>query len=147
MAEAFARIGAKATGIDISQNSIDYANKSFPQCTFYCESLADFRKRGLTFDFVFSSEVLEHLPGPNEFLETIQTVTRRGGFVYLSAPDAGHPKVPEKIEEWEDICPPEHLEFFNSRNLSIAFERYGFKLYKNFRSKTPAHSKIFQKIS
>ena len=144
MVEAFARIGGRATGIDISQNSIAYASKHFEQCKFYCESLADFRRRGLKFDFVFSSEVLEHLPGPYEFMETLKAVVRPSGFVYLSAPDAGHSAVPKNIEEWTDICPPEHLQFFNLKNLTMVFEQYGFNLHKVFRSKTPAHSVIFR---
>ncbi len=146
MAAAFARIGARASGLDISQNSIDYARKHFPQCNFYCESFSDFRSRNQTYDLVFSSEVLEHLPGPDEFMATLSAVTRPGGFVYLSAPDAGHPAVPSEISDWSDICPPEHLEFFNARNLAILFERYGFRNHKNFSSKTPAHSRIFRKL-
>jgi SAM-dependent methyltransferase len=106
MAHAFARLGARAAGIDISQNSIDYARKHFPRCDFYCESLATFRARGRKFDFVFSSEVIEHLPGPAEFMETVAAVTRPGGYVYVSAPDAGHRGVPADITKWGDICPP-----------------------------------------
>jgi SAM-dependent methyltransferase len=146
MAEAFARIGARVSGLDISQNSIDYARKHFQQCNFYCESFTDFRARNQTYDFVFSSEVLEHLPGPDEFMKTLSAVTRPGGFVYLSAPDAGHPAVPAKISDWNDICPPEHLEFFNAGNLTMLFERYGFRSHRNFSSKTPAHSRIFRKF-
>jgi 2-polyprenyl-3-methyl-5-hydroxy-6-metoxy-1,4-benzoquinol methylase len=71
MVEAFERIGGRATGIDISRNSVNYATKHFPRSRFYCKSLADFRGCGLTFDFVFSSEVLEHLPGPAQFMETV----------------------------------------------------------------------------
>ncbi|MCP1227424.1 class I SAM-dependent methyltransferase [Acetobacter fabarum] len=147
MAEAFSRLGARAAGLDISQNSIAYAKRHFPQATFYCEDSTTFRQRGLTFDFVFSSEVLEHVAGPNEFMRTLAAITRPNGFVYISAPDIGHPAVPQDLPSWTDICPPEHLQFFNHRNLCLIFERYGFTLHKTMKSRTPAHSVIFRRKS
>lgn len=147
MANAFSRLGARATGLDISQNSIAFAKRHFPQCTFYCEELNTFRQRKLTFDFVFSSEVLEHVAGPDEFMQTLAAITRPNGFVYISAPDVGHPAVPADLPSWTDICPPEHLQFFNFRNLCFIFERYGFVLHKNIKNPTPAHSVIFRRKS
>lgn len=147
MVEAFARLGARASGLDISENSIAYARNRWPHYSFYCESLAAFRQRGLLYDFVFSSEVLEHVPGPDEFMQTLAAVTKLGGFVYVSAPDAGHPAVPSAIETWSDICPPEHLQWFNAGNLALLFKQYGFKVHRRYKSKTPSHSVIFKKIT
>lgn len=146
MVEAFARLGARASGLDISENSISYARTRWPHYNFYCEDPAAFRKRKLTFDFVFSSEVLEHVPGPDEFMKTLAAVTRPGGFVYISAPDAGHPAAPQDCAMWQDICPPEHLQWFNHNNLELLFAQYGFKVHRKYKSKSPAHSVIFQKI-
>ena len=78
---------------------------------------------------------------------TLSQIVRPNGFVYLSAPDAGHSKVPADISSWSDICPPEHLEFFAAANLDILFHRYGFSLHRRFSSKTPAHSVIYKKIA
>lgn len=146
MVEAFARLGARANGLDISENSIAYARNCWPQYNFYCENQEIFRTRNLTYDFVFSSEVLEHVPGPDEFMKTVAAVTRPGGFVYISAPDTGHPAVPSDIITWEDICPPEHLQWFNHDNLVLLFEQYGFKLHSTHKTKNAAHSVIFQKV-
>lgn len=145
MVEAFNRLGARASGLDISQNSIAYARQLVPQSQFYCEDLTTFRKRNLTFDFVFSSEVLEHLPGPTEFMETLAAITRPNGYVYVSAPDIGHPAVPQNLPSWSDICPPEHLQFFNHNNLLMVFRQYGFVMEKTMKSRTPAHSVIFRR--
>lgn len=145
MVEAFARIGARASGLDISENSIAYARNRWPNYAFYCESQEVFRRRHLTYDFVFSSEVLEHVPGPDEFMQTLAAVTRPGGFVYISAPEADHPAVPHDVALWQDICPPEHLQWFNAHNLALLFAQYGFKIHRRYKSKTPAHSVIFQK--
>lgn len=147
MVGAFARLGARASGLDISEGSIGYARKHFPRGTFYCESFAAFRARGLSFDFVFSSELLEHVPGPDEMMTTLATVTKLGGHVYLSTPDAGHPAVPADIIQWSDVAPPEHLQLFNRANLTLLFEHYGFRLEKAYRKRTPAHSVIFRRVS
>jgi SAM-dependent methyltransferase len=94
MVETFKRLGARVIGLDISQNSIDYARAHFGHCTFYCETMQAFRQRGLQFDFVFTSEVMEHLPGPADFMQTLEAVVRPGGFVYASAPDYSHQRTP-----------------------------------------------------
>ncbi len=145
MVEAFSRLGAEVCGVDISANSIAYAQNRYPKLKFFCEGLDDFRRRGMEFDFVFSSEVLEHLPGPDEFMELMAGIVAPKGYVYLSAPDAGHPKVPTNIQEWSDICPPEHLQFFNERNLAILFQRYGFTQHRREHHRTPAHSVFFRR--
>lgn len=147
MVEAFDRLGARASGIDISQNSIAYARQHSPQSTFYCEPLSTFCDRKLTFDFIFTSEVLEHVPGPTEFMQTLAAITRPGGYVYVSAPDIGHAAVPQDLPSWTDICPPEHLQFFNHDNLCLIFKQYGFTLHKTMKNSTPAHSVIFQRKS
>lgn len=145
MVNAFSRLGAQASGLDIAAGSIAYARKHFPKCQFYCESFNDFRRRQLSFDFVFSTEVLEHLPGPGEFMATLEAVTKPGSYVYIAAPDAGHPAVPRDISQWGDVAPPEHLQFFNRRNLSILFGRHGFALQWAYQKATPAHSLIFHR--
>ena len=145
MANAFSRMGAQATGLDIAEASVAYARKHFPACEFYCESFSDFRKRRLSFDFVFSTEVLEHLPGPGDFMATLQAVTKPGGYVYIATPDAGHPAVPLDISQWGDITPPEHLQFFNRENLSNLFSRYGFAVARAYKKLKPAHSLIFRR--
>lgn len=145
MVEAFRHLGGTSCGIDLSENSISYARNHFRKCNFYCEPLSEFSRRGLKFDFVFSSEVLEHLPGPHEFMETLRKITHEHSVVYISAPDAGHPHVPDNIAEWSDICPPEHLEFFNIDNVQYLFRQYGFVLRKNYGNRKPALSLLFER--
>lgn len=147
MVSALGRFARKAVGVDISENSIAYAKRAFPRHEFYAESLSAFAARGETFDFVFSSEVLEHVLDPREFMETLRRCVRPGGFAYLSAPDAGHAGVPKQLDAWGDICPPEHLNWFNYRNLVWFCAQYGFVPFRRWRSKTPSHSVVFQKVA
>jgi len=56
MLQALGRFAKSATGVDLSSNSIAFARKHFAKHTFYDEPLSTFAQRGLTYDFVFSSE-------------------------------------------------------------------------------------------
>lgn len=147
MVEAFARLGARASGLDISAGAIAYAKKHFPRGTYYCETLEAFRARGLRFDFVFSSEVLEHVPGPDELLTSFAAVTKPGGYLYVASPDAGHPLVPADIAEWDQVAPPEHIQLFNRENARILFARYGLTLVKAYPNKKSGLSLLFRRTS
>lgn len=147
MVAALGRFAREAVGVDISENSIAYAKRAFPKHEFHAETLRSFRERGEQFDFVFSSEVLEHVLEPREYMETLRQCVRPGGYAYVSAPDAGHPAVPTPVAAWTDICPPEHLNWFNYRNLVWIFAQFGFVPHRRMRSKTPSHSVVFQKTA
>ncbi|MBO1325253.1 class I SAM-dependent methyltransferase [Acetobacter sp. TBRC 12305] len=146
MLAALCRFARSGVGVDVSANSIAFAKKHFPRQTFYAEGLSAFAGRGRQFDFVFSSELLEHLRSPDEFMTTVHAITRPGSVVYLSAPDAGHHTTPANIAEWSDICPPEHLQWFNETNLNMLFAQYGFEPMKRHRKSTPAHSAFFHRV-
>ena len=143
MADAFRRCGADAHGLDISENSIAYARRRFPKCTFFRETFAAFGARGLTFDFIFSSELMEHIAGTAEVMALIVALSRPGTVVYVATPDAGHPAVPANLLEWPDICPPEHLQWFDRRNMTLLFEKHGFAPLKTYAKKSPALSMLF----
>ncbi|HLK45105.1 MAG TPA: class I SAM-dependent methyltransferase, partial [Acidimicrobiales bacterium] len=69
-----------------------------------------------TFDVVFSSNVLEHVPDPGRFLDESIRVTRPGGLVYLSftvwrGPWGGHETSP-----WHLISGRYALERYTRRN-------------------------------
>ncbi len=132
-----------SSGVDISQTSIDYARAHYPQCTFYCDDTTNFRRRGLTYDFIFSSEVIEHFPGPDEFMTTITAITRPGGHVYITTPDIGHPTVPADTASWDVVRPPEHIQLFTRTALERLFERYGFRLKRAWPKRSAAHSLLF----
>ena len=145
MVNAFRRLGAEAHGLDISKNSIAYARNRFPDCTFHCENFDSMSRSKLVFDFIFTSELLEHIPGIHDFMKMITSVSKTGTVLYLSTPDADHHAVPAELSTWEDICPPEHIQWFNRTNMTDLFARHDFKLIRAFTKKTPALSMLFQR--
>lgn len=146
MTNAFRRLGAEAHGLDISDNSTVYARNLFPECTFHCESFNTMAESDLVFDFISTTELLEHIPGTRNFMKMVDSVSKPGTIVYLSTPDSGHKEVPEDISLWYEICPPEHLQWFNQSNMTKLFRNYGFKLVKAFTKKSCALSMLFKRV-
>ena len=145
MAESFRRLGAMSYGIDISQNSIDFARNNFPKCTFFCETFDEALQRKIKFDFIFTTELMEHLSGPHECMRFIKAVSKPETVVYVATPDSSHKNVPKDISSWSDICPPEHLQWFNKSNMEKLFNEYGFYLLKPYNKKSPALSLLFKR--
>ena len=128
VAEAMRRRGARASGLDIDPQSIAYAARNFPDCRFFCEDMTDFAGRGLAFDFVHCSEVLEHLPDIEGFMAALARITRPRARVYITTPDIGHWRVPSTVTTWDVFSPPFHVQFFTRKAIAILFERHGFRL-------------------
>lgn len=147
MVKAFSRFAAEACGLDISQGSIDYARRHCPKGRFYCEDFETFARRGLEFEFVFTTDLMEHMPGTESFMSLVAKVTRPGSRVYVRTPDAGHPSVPARLEDWEYLTPPEHVQFFDQQNLTWLFEGYGFKLVRVWPMKSYTLSLMFTRAS
>ena len=145
MADSFRFWGARASGLDISSGGIAYAKAHFPGCTFYCEAMESFAKRGITFDFVFTTELFEHLRGVGEVMPFLRDVVRPGGSVFVATPDIGHPAVPADLPSWDQIAPPEHLQIFTEAAASALFARFGFTLDKRWPKHTPALAHFFKR--
>jgi SAM-dependent methyltransferase len=128
--EAMRRAGGRAVGLDISPQSVAYARRHYPENEFFCERLEEFARRNRTFDFVYSSEVLEHLPDVNSAMAALAKIARPGGHLFVTTPDIGHWRVPKDVVSWELVNPPLHLHYFNHGNLRLLFTRHGFTIVK-----------------
>lgn len=146
MVEAMRRLGARATGVDVNPGAIAYASRRFARNRFYCDDLAGFEGRGLAFDFVYASEVMEHLPDIGAFMGLIARITRPGGHVYVTTPDIGHWRVPGDVTEWDMFSPPMHVQFFNTRCLGVLFERHGFRVRRRFFKLKPGLQILAQRL-
>lgn len=128
VAEAMRRVGGRATGLDVSGQSIAYARKRFPATEFVSGVLEDFQRTGRTFDFVYCSEVIEHVPDVEAFTAALARVCRPGGHVFLTTPDIGHWRVPKGLLSWPAVDPPRHVRYFTAESLGLLLERHGFEL-------------------
>ena len=130
-------MGFTSMGIDLDSTSIDKAKELFDKSEFEACSTFDLVERERKFDFIFCSEVIEHVPFPHEFVKSLVDLMSPNSILYLTTPDAGHRKVPKDTLKWKEIKPPEHIVFFNKKTMSMLLQEHGLeiiKFYKNHRA-------------
>jgi SAM-dependent methyltransferase len=131
--------GLDAYGIDIDPASIRAAQEWLPPERFDVASIEDYAARGMQADFVYSSEVIEHVPDPDCFVSALRNILKPGGAVYITCPDAGHLLRPRNFTDWREVRPPEHLVYYTRAGLRVLFARHGFGRF-HFRPHTkPSH--------
>lgn len=124
-------MGCEATGIDIDADVINIANREFAgKGRFEAIAVQDLAARGDKFDMVYSSEVVEHVRDPEDFIAAISKVMNPGAVLYLTAPDGAHFRVPKDFSSWGMVCPPEHLTFFSRKGITQLLARHGLKVEK-----------------
>jgi len=126
--EAARRLGCEAYGIDYSPAAIDHARRLWPDCSFHNERIEDFAERGLKFDMVFCTEVIEHVRDLHGFMRSLTKVLNPGAVLFFTTPDTGHFRTPKgDLLRWKEMRPVQHLALFNRKNITTLFERYGVK--------------------
>jgi len=120
--------GFAATGIDIDTDAVAQAKRQFPQCEFSATDIAEFAAQGRRFDLVHCSEVLEHVADVRPFVAALAALTKEGGLLYLTTPDAGHIRVRNRFLRWREVKPPEHIRWFSKAALRHVFEAAGFRV-------------------
>ena len=125
VAYALSFIAKSSVGVDINQKAVTYAKKKFNGVNFYCEDFHDLLKSNKRYDFIHSSEIIEHVSDVNLYMKTLSHLTNTKGHVYITTPDLGHPKVPKNITEWDVLCPPIHVQHFTKKTVTILFKKYG----------------------
>ncbi len=135
VAEAMRRLGARSSGLDISSGSIAYAKDAFSKVRFYEETFETFLARGESFDFIHSSEVIEHIGDVKSYMTFLAGIARPGAKLFLTTPDIAHPTVPDDVTDWDMFSPPRHVQFFSEATLTRLFNTFGFDIVKRFYKK------------
>ncbi|MCZ6772162.1 MAG: class I SAM-dependent methyltransferase [Proteobacteria bacterium] len=146
LTNAFRIMGARASGIDVNSQAIEYAESRFPLCTFHASSFENFKVEQ-PYDFVYSSELIEHVSNLSSFMRLLQTLTTIGSHVFITTPDIGSHAVPINLEDWDVFCPPHHVQFFGEKNLRLLFARYGFEQVKRYPDRKAGLKVLFRRTS
>ena len=65
-------------------------------------------------------------------MSSLSRIARPGRLVYVTTPDIGHWRVPDDVTTWDVFTPPVHVQFFNAASIRVLFERYGFRVRRQF---------------
>lgn len=85
--------GSKYSGVDVSATAIDYASKKYPDVAFRkIEDGGRLPFADNSFDFIFTSEVIEHVYDTENAFREMARVLRPGGQLLLTTPYHGFVK-------------------------------------------------------
>lgn len=147
VAHVLSFVARSSTGIDISANAIAYARSRFRRPRFISCSFAELLNADRQYGFIYSSEVIEHVSDVNLYMRTLSRLAAPGAHVYITTPDSGHPQVPADITQWDVLCPPIHVQFFNRKTVTVLFEKYGFTIVKFYKNKKPGLVFLARKLA
>lgn len=118
--------GLQATGIEIDADAVKYASEHFPENRYTATTIADYQPNA-AYDLVHTSEVIEHVPDPVDFAKHLARLTKPGGYLFLTTPDAGHFRCPSRFVDWKEVKPLEHITWQTRASLSKVLQDHGFE--------------------
>lgn len=127
-------LGLNAHGIDIDGYAIEIAKKEFGDEHFIFQSVEDYAASGKKADIIYTGEVIEHVPSPTSFVQSISEILNKDGLLYLTTPQAFHWRNPKTFTDWEEVKPPEHIHYFSRKGIQTILEAHGFKIIKFYFS-------------
>ncbi|MCW7503734.1 methyltransferase domain-containing protein [Leptospira paudalimensis] len=78
------------------------------------------------FDLVISSEVIEHVHSPMDFLSSVRNLAKPGGYVLLTGLGYEGFDILTLQEKSNSIFPPHHINFMSVKGFEELFGRLGF---------------------
>lgn len=117
--------GVEAEGVEISQEAVDWATKLGRKVT--CSTIEDF-KTGRSYDIVSALDVLEHIPRPNDFIQSVRELLVQGGIFLINVPYEGSFSAKLSGKKWHAFLPPEHWFYFNKKSLRQILQTNGFEI-------------------
>lgn len=132
--------GFDVYGLDASASGIDIANKKHPG-RFFVQNIAEGTLPAalahLDFDLVISTEVIEHLYAPRDYMRLIKTILQKSaGEVIISTPYHGYLKnlalaVTGSMDgHFTVLWDGGHIKFWSRRTLTALLRESGFEVSK-----------------
>jgi SAM-dependent methyltransferase len=81
-----------------------------------------------SFDVIFASHVLEHLPSPTGIFERFAMLLRRGGSLFTFVPNCGGCSARELGVKWGPMCCEKHPLALDGAFFHHALPKYGFSV-------------------
>lgn len=134
LAEELHKAGFRTVGVDADAGGIEIARRRCPEVDFHVGLFTD--PPPGTFDFVCSTEVVEHLYSPHELALYCFEALRPGGVLAMSTPYHGYLKnlALSVTNSWDKHHTVHwhggHIKFWSRRTLTQLLERAGFEVIR-----------------
>ncbi len=129
--------GYNIYGIDASETGIEIANQSLPGRVFVqnveSNELPN-QLQNLKFDTVISTEVVEHLYDPHQYIDFCKKALARSGQLIVSTPYHGYPKnlalaIAGKLDtHYHPLRVGGHIKFWSKETLSSLLKEHNFEV-------------------
>jgi len=125
---------AEYIGLDVSEKALEKARKILPNHKFYkIEDGAEFPLNDNSVDFIFSSEVIEHIYDTENAFSEIARILKPDGKLLITTPYHGLIKnllitVLNFNKHFNPTSP--HIRFFSKKSLFNLLNRFGFEILK-----------------
>lgn len=114
-------------GIDIAEQAVAHANKTFGEGTAICGSFLDQPFEANSFDVVTLWATLEHVPWPDRFLREAFRVLKPGGLVALSVPSWNGLSM-KYLGPRCHMVGLEHLNYYTRKGMRRTLNSLGFEV-------------------
>ena len=118
---AMRNAGLKATGIDISETSINFAKKTFGG-NYFCEDIQKYAERKVKHDLVVAIEVFEHLSYPKEFIKSCMEVSNT---LILTTPNLDS----AYLQDWFSDKPPLHQACYRLSSMKYIAKEFKLRFH------------------
>jgi SAM-dependent methyltransferase len=125
--DEIARMGAEPVGVDIAQGALDRARARHPGLDFRQAPIeGPLPLDDVSFDVVWSSEVIEHVADTARWLSEIRRVLVPRGRLLLTTPSHGRVRIAVMgIEAFSDPL-GDHLHLYTRASLQALLAEFGF---------------------
>jgi SAM-dependent methyltransferase len=120
--------GANAYGIEIRSSACEIGKHL--GLTISQGTLLDANYPFEFFDYIRSNHSFEHITNPKETLIEINRILKSGGEFFVGVPNTKSWAFKLFKKNWYHLTIPFHPFSYNTRNLSLFVEQYGFKVKK-----------------
>ena len=117
-------------GIDVSPFAVSYARQELGLETVKQMDVENLDYDHDSMDAVTLYHVIEHVISPRSLLESIRGILKKGGLLFIEAPDISSRRARRAGLNWKYIKVPEHLNYFSAETLSRLLEETGFGLLR-----------------
>jgi SAM-dependent methyltransferase len=109
------RAGYNSTGLDISQDAVTEANRSFGNHYICADLFAYAEEHKNEYDVVIMTEVIEHVESPTDFLRYAAQMVKEGGAIFVTTPNK---TIYSNAVVWETDLPPVHCWWLSEDSMT-----------------------------
>tara|TARA_Y100001960_G_scaffold286343_1_gene323588 strand:- start:12 stop:908 length:897 start_codon:yes stop_codon:yes gene_type:complete len=120
-------LGYEVVGVEVSREACDVARFFVGEENIHNEEFGEVKFEQESFDIIFLSDVIEHIPDPSRIFKEMNRVLKENGIIYMLTPDPEHWSRKLLGSNWVHFK-DEHLIFYPRRTMKWIEKEHGLIL-------------------